>query len=181
MRRKLSHQLLQRGDKLIDDFIVSCADVVRYTSLDVVCEQLFRKCVERRVGCRDLYEDVRAVGAFFSTMPRMPRICPSMRFNLWMSFCTPHRSGALFYDSRSTSLRFFLRCSLCTLPYRLHCFCSKRTALFLLYVPTEFSFPISLYIPYWGILIIYHIGYIVNSYFSFFQKYSARIFDLHLK
>ena len=64
MRRKLSHQLLQCGDKLIDDFIVSCADVVCYTSLDVVCEQLFRKCIERRVGCRDLHEDVRAVGAF---------------------------------------------------------------------------------------------------------------------
>ena len=85
MRRKLSHQLLQCGDKLIDDFIVSCADVVRYTSLDVVCEQLFRKRIERRVGCRDLHEDVRAVCAFLHHAANAADL-PSMRFNLWMSF-----------------------------------------------------------------------------------------------
>ena len=57
----LFHQLLQNSQQLIHRLIPSFPDVPGHTGTDMIAEQFFIKCVQRRVDCRHLYQNIRAV------------------------------------------------------------------------------------------------------------------------
>lgn len=97
-RQCLFHQFLQRFQQLIHNFVIPGTDTIRHTGADMVCQQLTVERVHRRRYRRRLHQNIRTIHFVFHH-PRMPRICPSIRFSLWTR---------LLYSS---SLRCFVLCA----------------------------------------------------------------------